>query len=171
MEEVLIYTDGSSSGVSGAPGGYGAVLIHELDGDSFGPVVREISGGEMSTTNNRQEMLAAIVALEAIRRSKPDRYRIVVHSDSSYLINCMRRGWIAGWRVRNWRTSAKKEVANRDLWERLEAAVARHPEVVWKKVRGHSKADNDHARFNNRADELAVAAKRQIERQTKKEEG
>ena len=156
MEEVLVYTDGSSSGIGDAPGGYGAVLIRDA-GDGFPPVVRELSGGELSTTNNRQEMLAAIVALEAIPEGL---CRVVVHSDSSYLVNCMRRGWITGWRKQGWKTSAKKEVANRDLWERLEAAVARHPEVLWKKVKGHSKADNDHARWNDRADELAVAAAR-----------
>lgn len=159
-QEVLVYTDGSSSGVADAPGGYGAVLIY-ASSDGRVRMTKEFSGGESSTTNNRQEMLAAIVALETVR---PERYRVVVHSDSSYLVNCMRRGWIAGWRERGWRTSAKKEVANRDLWERLEAAVARHPEVAWQKVKGHSKANTEHARFNARADQLAVAAKRKCER-------
>lgn len=163
--EVLVYTDGSSSGVSDAPGGYGAVLIYESS-DGRIRMTKELSGGELSTTNNRQEMLAAIVALETIR---PWRYRVVVHSDSAYLVNCMRRNWIADWRERGWRTSAKKDVANRDLWERLEAAVSRHPEVAWQKVKGHSTAATDHARLNARADRLAVTAKRRCEMQTKGE--
>jgi ribonuclease HI len=163
MQEVLVYADGSSSGVGDAPGGYGAVLLYESS-DGRTTMRKELSGGELSTTNNRQEMLAAIVALETIR---PGRYRVVVHSDSAYLVNCMRRGWIALWRERGWRTSAKGEVANRDLWERLEAAVARHPEVAWQKVKGHSKAATEHARLNNRADQLAVAAKRKCEREGK----
>lgn len=162
-QQVLVYTDGSSSGVGDAPGGYGAVLIYESS-DGRVRMTKESSGGELSTTNNRQEMLAAIVALETIR---PGRYRVVVHSDSAYLVNCMRRGWIADWRIRGWRTSAKKDVANRDLWERLEAAAARHPEVAWQKVKGHSKAATEHARWNNRADALAVAAKRNCEREGK----
>ena len=154
--EVRVYTDGSSSGVSDAPGGWGAVLLYESsDGRRVYP--KEISGGDVSTTNNRQELFAVIMALETIR---PNRYRVVVHSDSAYIVNCMRRGWIELWRGRGWKNSAKKEVANRDLWERLEEAVAKHPEVFWQKVKGHSKAATEDAKWNDRADQLAVAAKR-----------
>ena len=133
---VLIYTDGACSGNPG-PGGWGAVLIsngHE----------KEISGGEAHTTNNRMELMAAIQALEALK--KP--CRVDLHTDSQYL----RQGiteWLPGWKARGWLTADKKPVKNDDLWKRLDAARARH-EVKWHWVKGHA----GHP-LNERADLLA----------------
>jgi ribonuclease HI len=87
-----------------------------------------------------------------------------VYSACSYLVNCMRRGWHERWRANGWLNRRNEPVANRDLWERLLAATRRHPEVRWRKVRGHSKTDGAHKTGNDRADELAVAAKREATR-------
>jgi ribonuclease HI len=136
---VLIYTDGACSGNPG-PGGWGAVLIS-------GGHERELSGGEARTTNNRMEIMAAIAALEALKRP----CTVDLHTDSQYL----RQGiteWIAGWKARDWRTADKKPVKNEDLWKRLDLARARH-EVRWHWVKGHA----GHP-LNERADGLARAA-------------
>jgi ribonuclease HI len=133
---VSIFTDGACSGNPGA-GGWGAILKwanHE----------RELSGGEPYTTNNRMELLAAISALETLKRP----CTVDLHTDSQYL----RRGimqWIHGWKRNGWRTADRKPVKNSDLWKRLDEAIARH-EVRWHWVRGHA----GHA-LNERADELA----------------
>ena len=118
---------------------------------------REISGGERETTNQRMEGLAACVALEIIETG----HVVTVFSDSSYLINCMRRGWYKKWRENGWLNHLKEPVANRDLWERLLEATQRHQEVQWRKVKGHSKTKGLHKSGNDRADELAVAAKKE----------
>jgi ribonuclease HI len=134
--EVTIYTDGACSGNPG-PGGWGAVLIR-------GEAERDICGGEAPTTNNRMEMMAAIQALEALKRP----CTVELHTDSQYL----RQGiteWIHGWKARGWKTADKKPVKNEDLWRRLDEARARHT-VVWKWVKGH----NGHP-LNERADALA----------------
>ena len=139
MTPVLIYTDGACSGNPG-PGGWGAVLIS-------GGHERELSGGEPQTTNNRMEIMAAIAALEALKRP----CTVDLHTDSQYL----RQGiteWIAGWKARGWRTADKKPVKNEDLWKRLDLARARH-EVRWHWVKGHA----GHP-LNERADGLARAA-------------
>ncbi len=139
MTPVLIYTDGACSGNPG-PGGWGAVLIS-------GGHERELSGGEARTTNNRMEIMAAIAALEALKRP----CTVDLHTDSQYL----RQGiteWIAGWKARDWRTADKKPVKNEDLWKRLDLARARH-EVRWHWVKGHA----GHP-LNERADGLARAA-------------
>ena len=117
---------------------------------------REISGGEKETTNQRMEVLAACVALEAIDEG----HYVTVYSDSSYLVNCMSRGWHERWRTNGWINGLKRPVANRDLWERLIEATGWHREVRWRKVRGHQKSAGPHKAGNDRADELAVAAKR-----------
>jgi ribonuclease HI len=135
---ISIHTDGACSGNPG-PGGWGAVLRwadHE----------RELSGGEPHTTNNRMEMMAAISALEALK--KP--CTVDMHTDSQYLRQGITQ-WIHGWKRNGWRTADKKPVKNADLWQRLEAAMARH-EVRWHWVRGHA-GDA----LNERADELARA--------------
>ena len=111
---------------------------------------REISGGEALTTNNRMELLAAILALEALREP----CEVQLHSDSRYVVEAFRQRWLDGWRARGWRTAAKQPVANRDLWERLLRAMAPH-EVTWKWVRGHS-GDVE----NERCDVLAETAAR-----------
>ena len=118
---------------------------------------KEISGGEQDTTNLRMELTAACVALEILDKG----YIATVYSDSSYLVNCMRRGWYKKWRENGWLNYRVEPVANRDLWERLLEAEQCHQKVLWRKVKGHSKTGGPHKRGNDRADELAVAAKKE----------
>jgi ribonuclease HI len=152
---VLIYTDGACSGNPG-PGGWGAVLIS-------GAHERELSGSEPLTTNNRMELMAAIMALEALKRP----CRIELYTDSQYV----RQGiteWLPGWKRRDWLTADKKPVKNDDLWKRLDNARARH-EVSWRWVKGHS----GHP-LNERADGLAraaIEAMRQARRDVKHDSG
>ena len=137
---VEVHTDGACSGNPG-PGGWAAILRWE-DGAR-----RELAGGEPLTTNNRMELMAAIAALEALKR--PTRVR--VYTDSQYL----RLGiteWLRSWKARGWRTADGKPVKNEDLWRRLDAARAGH-QVAWHWVKGHA-ADP----LNHRVDALAVAA-------------
>ena len=148
--EAYAYTDGASVGSRG-PGGYGAVLTWK------GKTV-EISGGERDTTNQRMEVTAACIALETIDKG----HVVTVYSDSSYLVNCMRRSWYKKWRENGWLNHLHEPVANRDLWERLIEAIDRHLEVQWKKVKGHSKTAGPHKTGNDRADQLAVAAKKMV---------
>ena len=146
--EAHAYTDGASTGVRG-PGGYGVVVA--WDGK-----VEALSGGEPDTTNQRMEVTAACVALETIEEG----HIATIYSDSSYLVNCMRRGWYETWRNNGWLNNLKEPVANRDLWERLLRAARRHREVRWKKVKGHQKSKGPHKAGNDRADALAVSAKK-----------
>ena len=133
---VEIFTDGACSGNPG-PGGWGAILIS-------GRHERELCGGEPGTTNNRMEMMAAIQALEALKRP----CRVELHTDSQYLRTGITE-WLPGWKARGWKTAAKAPVKNEDLWKRLDAARARH-EVDWRWVKGHAGHE-----LNERADELA----------------
>jgi ribonuclease HI len=133
---VIIYTDGACRGNPG-PGGWGAIL-------RFGERERELFGGELHTTNNRMEMMAAIEALEALTRP----CRVELHTDSQYLRTGITE-WLAGWKARGWKTAAKAPVKNEDLWRRLDEARARHT-VDWRWVKGH----NGHP-LNERADALA----------------
>jgi ribonuclease HI len=135
---VTIFTDGACSGNPG-PGGWGVILIS-------GAHRRELSGGEAATTNNRMELTAALTALEALKRAS----RVDIHTDSEYVQKGI-SAWIHGWKRNGWRTASKAPVKNADLWQRLDAAQARH-EVHWHWVRGHA----GHAE-NERADELARA--------------
>ena len=135
-ETVVIYTDGACSGNPG-PGGWGSVMLY--NGHR-----REISGGESETTNNRMEMMAVIASLESLKRP----CKILLHTDSTYVMKGMTE-WLESWKARNWKTAAKKPVKNVDLWQRMEAAIARHA-VDWKWVKGHSGVPE-----NERADELA----------------
>jgi len=143
-EVVDVFTDGACSGNPG-PGGWGAILRyrgHE----------RELSGFESVTTNNRMELMAAIAALEALKR--PSRVRL--HTDSRYLRDGITT-WIHDWKRRNWRTADKKPVKNVDLWQRLAAALEPH-QVAFIWVRGHAGHPE-----NERADALArgqIAANR-----------
>lgn len=137
-KQVKIYTDGACSGNPG-PGGYGAILMYEEN-------KKEISGGEEKTTNNKMELMAAIVALETLKEPCD----VLLYSDSAYLVNAYNQNWIEGWKKKNWKNSTKQDVKNRELWERLEKQTAIH-NVKFIKVKGHS--DNE---FNNRCDELAV---------------
>jgi ribonuclease HI len=136
---VEIFSDGACSGNPG-PGGWGTVL-------RWGATVKELSGFEPETTNNRMEMMAAIAGLEALQR--PCRVRLT--TDSEYLKKGMTE-WIDGWVQRGWKNSQKKDVANRDLWERL-LVLSRKHQVEWHWVRGHA----GHAE-NERCDELARMA-------------
>jgi ribonuclease HI len=140
---VEIFTDGACSGNPG-PGGWGAIL-------RYGEAEKEMNGGEPQTTNNRMELMAAIKAIEAVKRP----CEIHLHTDSEYL----RQGittWIHSWKARNWKTADKKPVKNVDLWQRLEAAIETH-DVHWHWVKGHSGHKE-----NDRADELARLAIRQM---------
>ncbi len=150
--EAYAYTDGASGGSRG-PGGYGAVL-------TWGGETREISGGEPDTTNQRMEILAACVALETIDKG----HVVTIYSDSSYLVNCMRRGWHERWLKNGWLNGLKEPVANRDLWERLLAATRRHRQVRWIKVKAHTRATHERAAMNRRADQLAVEAKERVQK-------
>jgi ribonuclease HI len=138
-DHVVIHTDGACSGNPG-PGGWGAVL--EARGQ-----VRELSGGEALTTNNRMELMAAIAALEALTRP----CEVDLHTDSTYVRDGVTK-WIHAWKRRGWRTADNKPVKNEDLWRALEAAAERH-RVRWHWVRGHAGNDG-----NERADRLARAA-------------
>ncbi|MEJ1157776.1 ribonuclease HI [Prosthecomicrobium sp. N25] len=135
-DRVEIYTDGACSGNPG-PGGWGAIL-------RFRGAEKELKGGEADTTNNRMEMMAAISALEALKRPcKAD-----VYTDSAYLRGGI-TGWIHGWKRNGWRTADKKPVKNADLWQRLDLALKPH-DIVWHWVKGHAGHPE-----NERADELA----------------
>jgi ribonuclease HI len=140
MTDIIdIWTDGACSGNPG-PGGWGAVL-------RAGGHEKEISGAEAATTNNRMELMAAIEALNALK--KPSVVRL--HTDSKYVMDGLTK-WIHGWKKNGWKTTDKKPVKNEDLWRKLDAANALH-QVTWKWVKGHS--DDE---MNNRADELARSA-------------
>jgi ribonuclease HI len=136
MTDAVIYTDGACSGNPGA-GGWGVVL-------RWGNVVKELHGGELSTTNNRMELTAAIKALEALNRPSS----VQLYTDSRYLLDGITK-WIGNWERRGWMTAGKKPVKNVDLWQRLVAAMDRH-EVKWIWVKGHNGDPG-----NERADELA----------------
>jgi len=133
---VTIYTDGACRGNPG-PGGWGAVLIHR-------GTEKEIFGGELQTTNNRMELMAAIRALEALKRP----CEVVVHTDSIYVRDGISK-WIHGWQKNGWRTADKKPVKNAELWQALLAAAAPH-KVEWRWVKGHAGHPE-----NERADRLA----------------
>ena len=141
MTQIFAYTDGACSGNPG-PGGWGALLVAR-DGDAV-LRERELSGGEALTTNNRMELMAAIAALEAL--SRPSSVTMV--TDSAYVKGGVTQ-WIHGWKRNGWKTSGRDPVKNADLWQRLDAAQARH-KVIWKWIKGHA----GHTE-NERADELA----------------
>lgn len=136
---VKIYTDGACSGNPGK-GGWGAILI-------YGDAVKEISGGEDNTTNNRMELKAVIEALKALK-SPCD---VEIYSDSAYVVNAFTQKWIDNWIKNNWKTADKKSVKNVDLWQELLVLIKTH-NVTFKKVKGHS--DNE---LNERCDKLAKA--------------
>ena len=133
---VAIYTDGACSGNPG-PGGWGALLVYRSQR-------REICGGDTATTNNRMELMAAIAALEALKRPM----RVSLHTDSTYLKDGITQ-WIHKWKANGWKTAKRKPVKNIDLWQRLDRALVRH-DVDWQWVRGHAGHDE-----NERADYLA----------------
>jgi ribonuclease HI len=136
---VVIYTDGACSGNPG-PGGWGAIL-------TSGTHRKELNGGEAVSTNNRMELMAAIQALEALKRPS----NVDLYTDSAYLRNGI-MSWIHSWKRNNWRTADKKPVKNVELWQRLDTALGGH-KINWHWVKGH--AGNVE---NERADELAREA-------------
>ncbi len=143
MPQLFAYTDGACSGNPG-PGGWGVLMIAREGGDVVKE--RELHGGEGLTTNNRMELMAAISALEALSRPT----EIIIVTDSAYVKNGVTE-WIHAWKRKNWRTAGGAPVKNIELWQRLEAAQARH-QVTWRWIKGHA----GHAE-NERADALARA--------------
>ncbi|MDY0883961.1 ribonuclease HI [Dongia soli] len=139
VKVVEIFTDGACSGNPG-PGGWGAIL-------RYGAVEKELSGGESPTTNNRMEMMAAIIALETLKRPS----QVALYTDSQYLMKGVTE-WMPGWKRNGWRTSDKKPVKNSDLWQRLDHAIKPH-RVSWHWVKGHAGHPE-----NERADLLAREA-------------
>lgn len=139
MKTVTLYTDGACSGNPG-PGGWGVVLM-------YGAHKKELSGGERNTTNNRMELTAVIMGLEALNEP----CRVELYSDSKYVIDALQKGWAKSWRSRNWIKGDKKPALNPDLWARLLDLCEEHTlHFHW--VKGH--AENP---YNNRCDELAVS--------------
>jgi len=136
--KIVLYTDGACSGNPG-PGGWGAILM-------FNGKEKELTGGELNTTNNRMELMAVINGLEAIKKPCD----VDVYSDSAYVVNAFLQDWVTKWKANGWKTT-KGEVLNLELWKRLFVQVERH-NITWHKVKGH--ADNE---YNNRCDALARA--------------
>jgi len=138
MKKVIIYTDGACSGNPG-PGGWGAIL-------RYGEHVKELSGGEALTTNNRMELTGVISALSALNEG----CQVDLYTDSQYVVNAINKGWLKSWQAKNWK---KKDgpVKNPELWQQLLLQLERHRVTfIW--VKGH--AENE---YNNRCDALAVA--------------
>lgn len=133
---VIIFTDGACLGNPG-PGGWAALL-------RYGKTEKEIAGGELETTNNRMELMAAISALESLKRP----CAVELYTDSKYVMDGIEK-WIHDWKRRGWKTADKKPVKNVDLWERLDAAAARH-QIEWHWVKGHAGHEE-----NERVDVLA----------------
>jgi len=143
MKKVTIYTDGACSGNPG-PGGWGAVLM-------YGEAKKELSGGEISTTNNRMELISVISALEALKEP----CEVELFTDSQYVANAINLGWLDSWQRKGWKRKGG-EVKNPDLWVKLVPLLEKH-NVTFSWVKGH--ADNE---YNNRCDELAVAESRKF---------
>ena len=139
MTDVDIYTDGACRGNPG-PGGWGALLI-------FKSQEKEVSGAEIQTTNNRMELMGAIMALAALTRG----CHVRLHTDSKYVCTGV-TDWLPNWKARGWKTADKKPVKNQDLWERLDAEAQRH-DVKWIWVKGHAGNEG-----NERVDRIANAA-------------
>lgn len=137
MEKVIIYTDGACSGNPG-PGGWGTILMYQEN-------KKEISGGKKHTTNNVMELTAVIEGLKLLKYP----CEVELYSDSAYVVNAFEQGWIYNWIKKNWKTSGKEPVKNKELWQELYNLTQIH-KVKFNKVKGHS--DN---KYNNRCDELA----------------
>ncbi len=149
MNRVEIYTDGACKGNPG-PGGWGVLL-------KSGSTEKELFGGERETTNNRMELMAVIMALEALKRP----CHVFLHADSQYVLKGMTE-WLAGWKAKGWKTAAKQPVKNVDLWQRLDALVAgAGHHIDWRWVKGHNGDPG-----NERADALANRGVEQAMRQS-----
>ncbi len=136
MKQVMIFTDGACRGNPG-PGGWGAVM-------RYGSTEKTLFGGEPDTTNNRMELMAAIMALEALTQP----CQVVLTTDSRYVMDGITQ-WMANWKKRGWKTASKQPVKNADLWRRLDAACSKHT-IEWQWVKGHSGHPE-----NEKADALA----------------
>ena len=137
MENVTIYTDGACSGNPG-PGGWGAILMYK-------DYKKEISGAKKNTTNNVMELTAVIEALKLLKYP----CNVKLYSDSAYVVNAFLQNWVKNWQKNNWKTTDKKDVKNKELWQELIELTNIH-NIEFIKVKGHS--DNE---FNNRCDEMA----------------
>ena len=140
MKSVIIYTDGACKGNPG-PGGWGAILM-------YNDYKKEISGSNPKTTNNIMEMTAVIEALKLLKEN----CNVTIYSDSTYVVNAFEEKWIDGWIKNNWKNSNKKEVKNKELWQKMLELLKNHS-YKFIKVKGHS--DNE---YNNRCDYLATHA-------------
>ncbi|MGN0788720.1 MAG: ribonuclease HI [Christensenellales bacterium] len=138
MKQVTIYTDGACSGNPGM-GGWGAILMYNGH-------VKEISGYNKDTTNNRMELFAVIQALRQLNQP----CQVEIYTDSAYVCNAFEEGWIVSWQNNDWKTTSKQKVKNDDLWKMLLIELSRH-QYKFFKVKGH--ADNQ---YNNRCDQLAT---------------
>ena len=145
LKQVEVHSDGACLGNPG-PGGWGALL-------RYGEREKELSGGEPDSTNNRMELMAAIRALEALTEA----CEVVLYTDSRYVQQGITE-WLPGWRRRGWKTAGGAAVKNQDLWQRLEAAAARH-RIEWRWVKGHA-GDPDNERVDMLARNAALAVKR-----------
>lgn len=143
MKKVTIFTDGACSGNPGV-GGWAAVLCYKNK-------IRELSGSDPSTTNNRMEMLAVIEALHVLKEP----CECEIFSDSQYVVDAINKNWLCNWQNNNWRTSSKSPVKNVDLWQQLQSEMSRH-KVAFIKVKGHANVE-----LNERCDVLAKAAAEQ----------
>ncbi|HEO64309.1 MAG TPA: ribonuclease HI [Spirochaetes bacterium] len=143
VKDVVIYTDGSSRGNPG-PGGYGVVLL-------YGKEHKELSGGYRLTTNNRMEILAAILGLETLK----SRCRVTIYTDSQLLCNSINKGWAERWKEKGWMRNKRDKALNPDLWDRLLGLCGKH-DVTFTWVRGHAGNSG-----NERCDELATSAAQQ----------
>jgi len=135
-DPVIIYTDGACKGNPG-PGGWGVYM-------QYNEHIKEMSGGEQETTNNRMELMAAIMALEALKKPTA----VALYTDSKYVLQGITE-WMDNWKKKGWKTAAKKPVKNEDLWRRLDLAITKH-EINWIWVKGHSGDEG-----NEKADMLA----------------
>ena len=137
MENIVIYTDGACSGNPG-PGGWGAILMYNEH-------KKEISGANKETTNNIMELTAVVEALKLLKHE----CNVKIYSDSAYVVNAFKNGWISNWMKNGWRTSSKEPVKNKELWMTLYDFTRIH-NIEFIKVKGHSDKE-----YNNRCDELA----------------
>ena len=143
MKKVIIYTDGACSGNPG-PGGWGAIL-------KYGEKMKEMSGGEAETTNNRMELTGVIASLSALKEP----CEVTLYTDSQYIVNAINEGWLKSWVAKGWKRKTGP-VKNPDLWQKVYDLLQEHMvEFIW--VKGH--AENP---YNNRCDELAVAESRKF---------
>ncbi|NTW72123.1 MAG: ribonuclease HI [Eubacteriaceae bacterium] len=146
MKEVLIYTDGGCRGNDSSIdniGAIGIVLIYPSK-----DFIKEYKEAFRNTTNNKMELMAVITSLKMLK----EKCKVVIHSDSAYVVNAFNQGWVKSWKSKNWTRGKNDELKNKELWIELDQLVSKH-QVVFEKVKGH--ASN---KYNNRADELVNEA-------------